>query len=74
MHTESKGTSLGKAVICVNKESGQSAHWKHAVWRDGEKEVSVAAEKGNLWDKGKISKEVTSSLQENLQLKVGLNS
>ena len=41
---------------------------------DGEKEVSVAAEKGNLWDKGKISKEVTSSLQENLQLKVGLNS
>ena len=74
MHTERKGTSLGKAVMCVNKESRQSAGRKYAVSRDGVKEVSVAAEKGSLWDKGKISKEVTRSLQENLQLKMGLNS
>ena len=33
---------------------------------DREEDVSATAEKGNLWDKGKISKEVISSLQENL--------
>lgn len=54
--------AFGKGMMCVNKEWGKLME----ACCSGDKEGEVSAVRGNLWDKGKISKVVSRHLLRKL--------
>lgn len=57
MYTE-RVQAFGKGLMCMNKEWGKLMEARCS----GDREGDVSAVRGNLWDKGKISKVVSRHL------------